>query len=131
MINSKKNNQGFSLIELIVVSTLLILVAGIGVIGLRQGVVFTRDARRERDMTEVQKALELYYETYRTYPSATSMTQLLNNSNFQDYMQSRSVVDPLNTGVYRYTVNSSANNYSICYYKEATSNQECLTSIGK
>jgi prepilin-type N-terminal cleavage/methylation domain-containing protein len=62
--------HGFTLIELLVV---------IAIIGLLSSVVFAslntargkaRDARRKADLAELQKGLELYYDTYGGYPSS-------------------------------------------------------------
>ena len=77
------------------------------------------------------KGLEFYFETYKRYPAASSVAQLLADPNMDDYIQSVSIQDPVNRSPYLYTVTSSANSYQICYYKESTGAQVCLDNVGQ
>lgn len=62
-------NRGFTLIELMVImiimGILVSLISGNVLNSLQKG----RDARRKNDLAQVQKALELYYEDIKMYPS--------------------------------------------------------------
>lgn len=66
IITSKK---GFTLLELlismIIIGILAALVSGNFFTSLKKG----RDARRKADIQQVQRALEIYYEDKRAYPS--------------------------------------------------------------
>jgi len=65
----KKNKLGFTLIELLVVIMILgvlaTLISGSFFTSLKKG----RDARRKADLEQIQRALEMYYEDRRIYPS--------------------------------------------------------------
>lgn len=68
--NKPSSSTGFTLIELIIVmviiSILTMLISGNFLNSLQKG----RDARRKNDVTQIQRALEIYYEDYRRYPAA-------------------------------------------------------------
>lgn len=67
-----KNNAGFTLIELLVVVAIISLLAAIVLVGLQNSRQKARDAKRLSDMTQMNTALELYFASYKGYPSATS-----------------------------------------------------------
>ncbi|MBI4224779.1 MAG: type II secretion system protein [Candidatus Sungbacteria bacterium] len=62
--------QGFTLIELLVVISIISLLASVVLASLNSARVKARDARRASDIRELQKALELYFDSNNTYPSA-------------------------------------------------------------
>lgn len=73
MLLSVSHKKGFTLIELILVMMLVAILA-VALLGnyfssLKKG----RDARRKGDLTQVQKALELYFEDNGTYPVFTDI----------------------------------------------------------
>lgn len=69
MTYKTERETGFTLIELIIImiiiSVLAALISGNFLNSLQKG----RDARRKNDLAQVQRALELYYEDNKTYPS--------------------------------------------------------------
>src|SRR4030042_4253462 len=67
MIKLKKQ-QGFSLIELLVVIVIIILLAGISIIALNGQRAKARDAKRISDIKQIQTALEFYYSNEQEYP---------------------------------------------------------------
>lgn len=73
MINHKFQ-KGFTLLELIVVIAVLsILSAGIiSVINPYEQIQKSNDGRRKSDLSQMQKALELYYEDNGRYPPAST-----------------------------------------------------------
>lgn len=62
-------NKGFSLIELLVVITIIAALIGVALpnfLGARQR---AHDAKRKQELTELKSALRLYYNDYNSYPS--------------------------------------------------------------
>ncbi len=61
---------GFTLIELMVVMVILGLLATVGLASFRTSQIKSRDAKRKSDLGQIQRALELYYNDYNTYPDS-------------------------------------------------------------
>ena len=64
-----KNQKGFTLIELLVVIVIIGLLASIVMISMNNVRKKARDAKRKSDITQIQKALALYYDNHGGYPS--------------------------------------------------------------
>lgn len=66
------NKKGFTLIELllviIILGVLAALIIGNFLTSLKKG----RDAKRKADLEQIQRALEMYYEDKKSYPSTLS-----------------------------------------------------------
>lgn len=76
--NIARSKEGFTLIELLVVIAIIGFLASIVLASLNQARRKARDARRVSDIHQIQQALELYFDTNRSYPpwnSATSPPQ--------------------------------------------------------
>lgn len=67
--NSAKQ-AGFTLVELLVVISVIGLLASVILISLNSARAKARDSRRKADLTQISKALELYYDTYGGYPTS-------------------------------------------------------------
>jgi prepilin-type N-terminal cleavage/methylation domain-containing protein len=67
-----KHSRGFTLIELMVVIAVIGLLSSIIVVILTSARTDSRDTKRVADLKEITTALQLYYDTYNTYPSALS-----------------------------------------------------------
>lgn len=128
---SVSRRLGFTLVELLVVSTLILIFSSVVLIGYTNSAKTSRDKQREKDMHQVQLALEEYYETYHQYPTANSMSALLANSNFTQFMQNSQVRDPLNTGSYQYSVSSSSTTYQLGYTREGDQVLVTLNPVGQ
>lgn len=61
-------NHGFTLIELLVVISIISLLSSVVLTSVNSARAKARDARRIADFREIQKALELYYDTNGSYP---------------------------------------------------------------
>lgn len=61
-------NRGFSLIELLVVITIIGILAGALTISFNKAREMARDSKRQADLKELQLALELYKSQHRVYP---------------------------------------------------------------
>lgn len=120
-LNSK---GGFTLIELMVVVTIIGILASIVLVSLDSARVKARDARRLADVRQVALGLEFYIDQYRHYPPITGATtaeqrwQKLKDclegraacTDNTDSVQFMSVVplDPLGTGTYIYDYSPSS-----------------------
>ncbi len=67
---TNKTGTGFTLIELLVVIAIIGLLASVVLISLNGARKKARDTKRKADLAQIQKALELYYNTYGGYPSS-------------------------------------------------------------
>lgn len=72
LLRGNKNNQGFTLIELLVVIAIIGLLASVVLVALNSARSKARDAKRLADMSQLTKALELYYNQYGQYPGYTN-----------------------------------------------------------
>lgn len=129
-MTSSRTQSGFSFVEFLVVATIIVLLSTVFFIATRSGSAKSRDARREKDASQVTTALELYYEIYGNYPSAGSVSSLMSNTTFQQYLQNQEVQDPVNRSPYQYTFNSNGTSYSFCFRSEVTNSQVCKDSLG-
>lgn len=67
-----KKVSGFSLVELLVVISIIAVIVGLALpnfLGARQR---ARDAKRKAELVELKQALRLYYNDYQNYPAAVS-----------------------------------------------------------
>ena len=67
-----RKQNGFTLIELIIVIVVIGILASIIYVSFTVTEQRSRDAQRDRDIFEVQRALEKYYADNGTYPSVGS-----------------------------------------------------------
>ncbi len=68
--------KGFSLVEILVVATIIGLLAAVGTVTYTQFLKSSRDATRKSDIAKIQEALEQYKSEKSTYPSGTDATGL-------------------------------------------------------
>jgi prepilin-type N-terminal cleavage/methylation domain-containing protein len=62
------SSRGFSLIELLVVTSIIGLLASVTLGAVNRGQVKARDVSRVSEMQSITKALELYYISHQRYP---------------------------------------------------------------
>jgi len=72
LIPDTKFNSGFTLLELLVVITILGILASVGFGQYRTSQLKARDAQRKGDLANVARALEMYYSDHGCYPPSTS-----------------------------------------------------------
>lgn len=119
-----KNAKGFTFIELMLVivitGILAALISGNFITSLKKG----RDARRKGDLEQIQRALELYYEDNKAYPTSItfgdSLCQTDPCASSKVYMQKVSV-DP--NGGYNYEYESDGTYYRLYSCIENTLDQ--------
>ena len=74
MLTKLKSNSGFTLVELLVVMTILAVLVSIGLVSFRSSQFRSRDAQRKSDLKQLSSSLELFYSDYGKYPDGTSGT---------------------------------------------------------
>lgn len=78
MVNKKislqhnRNSFGFTLVELLVVMSIIGVLAALAVGSFRTAQMRGRDAQRKSDLKQVAHSLELFYADYGRYPDASS-----------------------------------------------------------
>lgn len=70
IVYSCRRQAGFTLVELLVVIAILGLLATIGLGSFRSTQIKSRDSQRKSDLSQIQKALEMYYNDHGQYPSS-------------------------------------------------------------
>lgn len=67
-----KKNNGFTLVELLVVITILGILATIGLVVFSSAQMRGRDTQRKSDLKQISSALEIFNADYGTYPTAAN-----------------------------------------------------------
>lgn len=131
----KNHKHGFTLIELMVVISIIGLMASVVLAAMSSARTKARDTQRIRDLQEISKAIELYYDKYGYYPIrsalaavvATSASGNANWSSLENALRSEGFLptlsrDPVNSGsimssatgyLYRYQVNAGGTAYDL------------------
>ena len=118
--------NGFTLIELLVVTAIIAMAGSVAFIQFQSYRARARDAERELEIQELQKALALYVTNKRVFPVASGPITGLDALSL-DLINNVGVIpavplDPLNAGEYLYTYDSSAGKtYAITYVLETDS----------
>ena len=76
-MTKKSKILGFTLVELLVVITIIGILAAIGLVSFRTSQLRTRDVQRKSNLRQIANALELYYSDYGTYPGASANGEIL------------------------------------------------------
>jgi len=70
-------HKGFTLIELLVSMGIIAVLTGMAVFNFNQSRMRARDVQRKSDVSQLQKAMELYKNDNRTYPADTNFQTTL------------------------------------------------------
>lgn len=115
----KRAQDGFSLIELLVVATIIIVLTTIGVMSFRNAGQNARDSKRKADIESVRQALVLRRADAGDYPtsgsqSAGGYTSAVSTLIGADYLTAPAPADPKNTGTTIYTYSSDGSSFCLC-----------------
>ena len=66
-----KADQGFTLVELLIVISLISILAAMGLVQYRNSVVSTKEAVLQTDLFRMRDAIDQYYADKGKYPSAS------------------------------------------------------------
>ncbi len=104
--------QGFTLVELMVVVTIIAILTGIGLYFFAGAQQKTRDAKRKEDLNSIAHALEIYYQRNKEYPASDWIFSKDPGNWLDSKLDSTYIdkvpVDPINQ-------NNCANSYLYCY----------------
>jgi prepilin-type N-terminal cleavage/methylation domain-containing protein len=114
-----KNKAGFTMIELLVVTTIIIVLTTIGLVSYTSVNRNARDGKRKADMEMVRQALVLYRldQSPPTYPTQRGVAaEYFDNmiDDISDYTSATEVTDPKNETTYVYTyVSADGSDFTI------------------
>lgn len=128
---SKRFQKGFSLIELLVVATIMIVITTIGLVSYAQSTRNSRNAKRKSDLEMVRQALVLYRNDNNLYPDPvaaddTNAAFLEMLTTITDYISFNSIVDP-KSPTYDYTYSSDGSIFSLDATLETESGTEAYS----
>lgn len=124
---NQRAKSGFSMIELLVVATIMIVLTTIGLVSYQNANRNGRNAKRKADLEAVRQGLVLYKTDNSTsYPSGDFSTML---TTIADYLSSTNIQDP-KSPTYDYTYSSSGTSFQVCATLEVTGGTQnyCLDS---
>ena len=111
-MRAARSRKGFSLIELIIVISIIAMLAGVVTPKLSSRMLQARDARRLSDVQTVRGAIEQYYQDKGVYPVANQNGgyggwDVSHDGNFitalvEEGYLSEMVVDPINDDTYHF-----------------------------
>lgn len=119
-----KENKGFSLIELLVVISIIGVLSAILMMNLMGARERSRDSQRIQDLNSLKSALRLYYNDNQAYPTGSECTTCLN-----------SILSGYTSGVsgvgYTYTSVDNNNGFLLTVVLESGAGNEDINSQSK
>lgn len=121
----KEKMKGFSIVELLVVMSVIVLLGSLILVQVTSSRAKARDAERESEIKTLQNAMAIYIVNNKLYPvysgpltgADAASTALINDGALQQVP-----LDPSNSGNFRYIYDSSdGSTYTITYYLETNS----------
>ena len=126
----KIKHSGFTLVEILVVVTIISMLASIAAVSYSRFVKQSRDARRKTDIEQIRAAVEMYRNFNGEYPSTvTSGASITDSAPSTTIYMTRVPSDPMPAYAYYY-LRSSTQNYSLCAYIEGGNATSISASCG-
>ncbi|OGK53381.1 hypothetical protein A2970_02485 [Candidatus Roizmanbacteria bacterium RIFCSPLOWO2_01_FULL_44_13] len=123
-----RNGAGFTLIEILVVATIIALLASAASVAYSQFGKQARDARRKADLESVRAAVEMYRSNEDTYPvSITFGGDLCDPLGCSTATYIESIPNDPKNPTYKYYYSGTASDYTIGAYLETAST--CAVTI--
>ena len=133
---TSKSNIGFTLIELLVVIAIIGLLSTFVVVAMSNARIKARNAKRVADISQLQKALAIYYNDNQSYPTPGSKDKeqdiiALESSLKPTYLQSLPD-DPFPEGTnYQYIWGSGGEEYGLLVPFANDGGTNCVVKVGE
>lgn len=114
--NHTKKKSGFTLIELMVSISIIVLLSAVGMVSFRNATRSARNGRREADMEMVRSALVLYRTDNSQYPVGTDFDAMI--TDVSDYLSADTVSDPKDDATYFYSYSSDGATFTLGWSEE-------------
>ncbi|MDD3531893.1 MAG: type II secretion system protein [Candidatus Shapirobacteria bacterium] len=125
----KKKTPAFTLIEVLVATTIIAVLTAIGVVSYTSASRNSRDAKRLADVEQIRAALEMYRSDVGNYPASISFGGTLSDGG-NTYM-SPIPVDPRPSAGGEYDYSGADDDYTLTIYSEKNSANRCFGSLGE
>ncbi len=130
----KNMKNGFTLIEVLVVATIIALLAAAGMVSYSQFSKQSRDAKRKADIEQIRAALEMFRSSSSgsSYPASVNSCDNLSSylvSGSPSYMSTIPQDPQSKTNTYYYDCHVYAQTYTVAAYLE-TSSKNCSQTCG-
>ncbi len=121
------SSLGFTMIELLVAATIMIVLTTIGLVSYRSINQRARNGKRKADLEQVRSALEQYRVDESTYPQTESFNGMV--TTISEYISAQAITDPKNIDPYVYTYSSTdGRDYTVCATLEPDEEGYCLVN---
>lgn len=111
-----KKQRAFTMIELLVSATIIILLTTAGLVSFSQVSISSRNAKRKADLETMRQSLTLYKQDNSYYANTTTLDfdDLVTSLYAGEYLSETTIIDPKNTGAYIYQAICSATSGTNC-----------------
>lgn len=112
MISLKKNNRGFTIVELLIVIVVIGILAGLVIVTYNGIQKKARDTERKTDINALHGQLEAYQAQLGKYPTLTNVNDAAFRSASMKGLDAAALADPNNAASQVLVAAPAANNYA-------------------